>query len=97
MTEIKNSILAGLAFGLLLGLFFAVRFDTHYALIAGPISGLAFGAALYFFVTSKTVKKQVFTTHLDLFLMDLQLQLLTDKQKNSLLVVDDYGKKELKN
>ena len=58
MTEIKNSILVGLAFGLLLGLFFAVRFDTHYALIAGPISGLAFGAALYFFVTSKTVKKQ---------------------------------------
>ncbi len=58
MTEIRNSILAGLAFALLFGLYLAVRFNTNYALIAGPISGLAFGTALYFFVTSKTVKKQ---------------------------------------
>lgn len=58
MTEIRNLILAGLAFGLLFGLFLAFRFKAHYALIAGPISGLAFGTALYFFVTSKTVKKQ---------------------------------------
>src|SRR5690606_33904382 len=58
MTEIKNSILAGLAFGLLFGIFLAVRFNTNYAFIGGPISGLAFGTALYFFVTSKTVKKQ---------------------------------------
>lgn len=58
MTEIKNSILAGLAFGLLFGIFLAVLFDTNYALIGGPISGLAFGTALYFFVTSNTVKKQ---------------------------------------
>jgi hypothetical protein len=58
MTEIRNSILAGLAFGLLFGLFLAVRFDTSYAIIAGPISGLAFGTTLYFFVTSKTVKRQ---------------------------------------
>jgi hypothetical protein len=65
MTEIRNAILAGLAFGLLLGLFFAVRFDTHYALIAGPVSGLAFGTALYFFVTSKTVKKQTQIANLD--------------------------------
>jgi len=65
MTEIRNAILSGLAFGLLLGLFFAVRFDTHFALIAGPISGLAFGTALYFFVTSKTVKKQTQIENLD--------------------------------
>jgi hypothetical protein len=58
MTEIRNSILAGLAFGLLFGLFLAVRFDASYAIIAGPISGLAFGTILYFFVTSKTVKRQ---------------------------------------
>jgi len=58
MTEIKNSLLAGLAFGLLFGLFLAVRFDPYYALIAGPISGIAFGTAMYFFVTSRTVKEQ---------------------------------------
>jgi hypothetical protein len=65
MTEIRNSILAGLAFGLLFGLFLAARFDTHYALIAGPISGLAFGTAIYFFVTSKTVKRQTQIENLD--------------------------------
>ena len=65
MTEIRNSILAGLAFGLLFGLFLAVRFDTHYALITGPISGLAFGIMIYFFVTSKTVKKQTKIENLD--------------------------------
>lgn len=65
MTEIKNSILAGLAFGILFGFFLAFRFDTSYALIAGPISGLAFGAVLYFFVTSKTVKKQTQIENLD--------------------------------
>ncbi len=58
MTEIRNSILAGIAFGLLFGLFLALRYNLEYALIAGPISGLLFGLALYFFVTSKLVKKQ---------------------------------------
>ncbi len=58
MTEIRNSIWAGLTFGLLSGLFLAVWFGAHYALIAGPISGFAFGAAMYFFVTSRIVKKQ---------------------------------------
>ncbi|MBA3683449.1 MAG: hypothetical protein H0W73_20130 [Bacteroidetes bacterium] len=65
MTEIRNSILAGLAFGFLNALFFAVWFDAHYALIAGPISGLAFGMVLYFFLTSKTVKKQTQIENLD--------------------------------
>jgi hypothetical protein len=58
MAEIRNSILAGLAFGLLFGLYLAVRFDTKYALIGGLISGLIFGTSLYFFVTSKIVKRQ---------------------------------------
>lgn len=65
MTEIRNSILAGLAFGLLFGIFLAVKFNPQYALIAGPISGLAFGAAIYFFVTSKTVKRQTQIENLD--------------------------------
>jgi hypothetical protein len=65
MTEIRNSIIAGLAFGLLFGLFLAVRFDINYSLIAGPISGLAFGTAIYFFVTSKTVKRQTQIENLD--------------------------------
>lgn len=65
MTEIRNSILAGIAFGILFGLFLAVRFDTSYALIAGPISGIAFGTALYFFVTSKTFKKQTQIENVD--------------------------------
>jgi len=58
MTKIRNSILAGLAFGLLFGLFLAIPFDINYTLIAAPISGLAFGVTLYFFLTSKTVKRQ---------------------------------------
>ena len=58
MTQIRNSILAGLAFGLLFGIFLAARFDPKYAMIAGPISGLAFGLVIYFFVTSKIVKRQ---------------------------------------
>jgi hypothetical protein len=58
MIEIRNSILAGIAFGILMGLFFAFRFDIHYALTVGPISGLFFGTIIYFFVTSNTVKKQ---------------------------------------
>jgi hypothetical protein len=65
MTEIRNSILAGLAFGLLFGLFLAFRYDINYALIAGPISGLIFGAVLYFFVTSKTVKRQTQIENID--------------------------------
>ena len=58
MTEIKNSILAGVIFGLIFGLFQAFSRDINYALIVGPISGLLFGIAVYFFVTSKTVKRQ---------------------------------------
>jgi len=57
-TEIKNSILAGFTFGLLFGIFLAIRYGFQYALIASPISGFAFGATLYFFITSRTVENQ---------------------------------------
>lgn len=58
MTEIKNALLAGLAFGILLGIFLGFLLDLKSAMIAGSISGLAFGAILYFFVSSKMVKRQ---------------------------------------
>ncbi|WEK20673.1 MAG: hypothetical protein P0Y49_05915 [Candidatus Pedobacter colombiensis] len=58
MAQIKNSIFAALLFGLLFGLYSAFTSNAHNALIAGPISGLAFGIATYLFTTSKTVKRQ---------------------------------------
>ena len=58
MIGIGTSILAGLAFGLVLGIFFAARHNTHYSLIAGLIAGLAFGTALYFIGKSKIIQKQ---------------------------------------
>lgn len=57
-TEIKSSILAGLEFGFLFGIFLAVIYGFKHALIAGPISGFAFGTMAYFFITSRTVKNQ---------------------------------------
>lgn len=54
----RNSIIAGLAFGFLFGIFLAFQFGSQYALIAGSISGIAFGAAIYFFATSRTVERQ---------------------------------------
>ncbi|MCO6173952.1 GRAM domain-containing protein [Flavobacterium sp. NRK F10] len=65
MNEIRNSFLAGIAFGLLFGFFLAIRFEMKYALIAGPISGLAFGLILYLFASSKTVKKQTQIENID--------------------------------
>jgi len=58
MTEIRNSVLAGLAFGILFGLFLAFLYDMKLVLITSLISGLAFGIIIYFFITSKTVKTQ---------------------------------------
>ncbi len=57
MNNDKNTILAGLSFGVLMGLFLALRIDTHYAIIAGSTSGLAFGALLYYFGKSKSVAR----------------------------------------
>lgn len=65
MKNVRNSILSGLAFGLVLGLFFAFRYGIHYAIIAGTVSGLAFGIAIYFFVTSKIVKRQTQIQNVD--------------------------------
>jgi len=65
MTEIKNSIIAGIVFGILFGIFLALRFEIYYALIAGPISGLTFGLAMYFFMTSKKVNRQTQIKNMD--------------------------------
>ncbi len=58
MTAIRNSIFSGLAFGILLGLFLAALFEPLYALAVGLFSGFVFGTMMYFFLTSKSVKKQ---------------------------------------
>ena len=58
MTEKRNSALAGLAFGILSCLFIAIYFEIQHALIAGLISGIAFGLAIYYFLTSNEVKEQ---------------------------------------
>jgi hypothetical protein len=65
MTEIKNAILAGLAFSILFGFVLAFQYNARFAFIAGPISGLAFGLIIYFFITSKTVKQQTQIENLD--------------------------------
>lgn len=58
MTEIKNSILAGIFFGVVMGLFFSILFGSDYGLISGIFSGILFGVGIYLFVNSKTVKSQ---------------------------------------
>jgi hypothetical protein len=58
MNEVKGAILAGIVFGICLGIYFTFRLETHLAIISGTLSGIAFGAILYFFVTSKAVKRQ---------------------------------------
>jgi len=58
MTKFKNSILAGIAFGLIFGTFQAFSYGINYALIAGPVSGLLFGLFMHLFVHSKAVKRQ---------------------------------------
>jgi len=58
MTEFRNSVLAGLAFALLFGIFLAIRHDLQYAVIAGPVSGFAVGFIFYLFTKSKAVSQQ---------------------------------------
>lgn len=58
MTEIRNSIFAGLAFAILFGTYLLVVYGAEYALIGGPLSGLFFGLGMYWFVKSKTYKNQ---------------------------------------
>jgi hypothetical protein len=65
MSNLKNSIFSGLAFGLFMGIFFAISDGIYYAIFIGPLSGLFFGLAIYFFITSKTIKQQTEITNLD--------------------------------
>jgi hypothetical protein len=64
MTTIKKSILAGLVFGLLFGIFQAIGFDKgisfdfNRVLFTAPFSGLLFGLFIYLFSSSKVVKRQ---------------------------------------
>ena len=58
MQEIKNSILAGLVFGVVLGTFLTYMFGIEQGIITGSISGIIFGVAIYFFIKSDAVKKQ---------------------------------------
>ena len=58
MSNTKNSLIAGLAFGAMLGLFFMFLFDVRFGFVAGSISGLLFGLAIYFFTNSKAIDQQ---------------------------------------
>ena len=58
MTTIKNSILSGILFGLLFGIYLGFAHSLTFALLLGPITGLCFGIAIYFFVSSKKVNTQ---------------------------------------
>jgi len=58
MTDIKNSVIAGIAFGVLFGIYMAFVNGFEYAIIAAPLSALAFGAGIYFFISSKKLNKQ---------------------------------------
>lgn len=58
-TEIKNAILAGLAFGLLFDIYLSVHYGPNkYALVASLIVGVIFVGIPYFFIISKIVKNQ---------------------------------------
>lgn len=58
MTKIKNSILAGIAFGFIFGIFQAFMYGINSAIISGPISGLLFGIFVHLFINSKAFKRQ---------------------------------------
>lgn len=56
--ELKNSIFAGLTFGILMIPFLAIFYRLPLAIIVGPIAGFAFGYMLYSFMNSEAVKQQ---------------------------------------
>jgi hypothetical protein len=58
MTNIKNSVLAGIAFALFFGIYLTFSSGLKNALIAGPIAGIVFGLSMYLFISSKKVKTQ---------------------------------------
>ena len=65
MDTIKRSVLAGIAFGFLYGIYLAFSRDVYHALILGPILGVAFAVTTYLFMTSKIVKQQTQIADLD--------------------------------
>lgn len=56
--RLKSTIFSALAFGILMGLFFALLHQTWHAFFFGPVAGIVFGVLLYFFVNSKIVAEQ---------------------------------------
>ena len=56
--ELRNAIIAGIVFGILMGFAFAYIYNTSIALVSAPVAGVFFGSTLYIFVTSKVVKAQ---------------------------------------
>lgn len=57
-SNLKGSIYAGIAFGFIIGIFQIIINGLQFALIAAPVSGLCFALLIYFFISSKFVKKQ---------------------------------------
>lgn len=58
MTQTKDSVLAGLLFGVIMGLLLLFFYDMQYAVYGALISGMSFGLGIWFFLTSKNIKKQ---------------------------------------
>ena len=58
MEEKRNSIIAGIAFGIVFGIPMAFMTSLQAALFGAPISGLLFGGIIFLFINSKTVKHQ---------------------------------------
>ncbi|MFN8354168.1 MAG: hypothetical protein U0Y10_06980 [Spirosomataceae bacterium] len=62
MTNLKNSLLAGFAFGLIFSLFLVFLVGSQQALGGGLLAGLVFGGLLYVFLNSKRVQQQTALT-----------------------------------
>ncbi len=58
MTKTKDSVLAGLLFGVIMGLLLLFFYDMQYAVYGALIAGVSFGLGVWFFLTSKNIKKQ---------------------------------------
>ncbi|MFP4288096.1 MAG: hypothetical protein ACOC2E_01995 [Bacteroidota bacterium] len=58
MKKTRDSVLAGLFFGVIMGLFFLILFDLQSAVVTGLVAGIGFGLGIWFFLTSKKIKKQ---------------------------------------
>ncbi|MDR3245669.1 MAG: hypothetical protein LBT50_04480 [Prevotellaceae bacterium] len=58
MKRKKNSVYAGLAFGVIMSVYYAFTFDILQGIIGGVISGTLFGLFSYFFLNSKRIARQ---------------------------------------